>query len=347
MWKDFVMKWKPKVDEKIVEFFKGKEGLAGRFKDINERALSFAEDFTVSGGKRVRPILFLAGYISQGKEPDDSILKVAAAIELIHSFLLIHDDIMDKDEVRRGKPTVWKRFENAGFDRHTAYSMAITTGDLVYTYALQLVLESGLPWEMREVVLRNMLRTVEDTGYGQNLDVYFPAKPVEEVSPEDVMLVYKQKTGYYTIVFPLTTGAEIAGADKGTLEALSDYGLKVGIAFQVHDDILGVFGDPEKTGKPVGNDIREGKRTILVLEAYRRGSPEDKEIIRRYLGTDDEDGVKKVMEVIERTGALDYAKELERNLVEEGKRALEKARISEEIRTFLKEFADYLITREK
>ena len=203
MWKEFVAKWKPLIDEKLTEYFKKKIQLAQRFKNINEQAVSFAEDFTVSGGKRVRPILFLAGYISQGKEPDEEILKIAAAIELIHSFLLIHDDIMDRDELRRGKPTVWKRFENVGFDRHTAYSLAITTGDLVYTYALQLVLETHISPEEKELVLENMLRTVEDTGYGQNLDVYFPTKPIEDISPEDVMLVYKQKTGYYTIVFPL------------------------------------------------------------------------------------------------------------------------------------------------
>lgn len=347
MMKEFFAQWVPQVDKTIEEFFKSKEKIPKRYREINEMAFDFMKGFTLSPGKRVRPVLVLAGYLSQREKVPKDILRVASAVEMFHAFLLIHDDFMDEDSFRRGEPTVWKRFENSGVDRHTAYSLAVTTGDILYTYVFQQILSTKLPEERKLAVLDRVLETMELTGFGQNIDVYNAVRPIPEVRKEDILLMYELKTGVYTISFPLILGAELAGAPKKVIRAFNEYGRKVGTAFQIHDDILGIFGDPSKTRKPVGSDIREGKRTILILEAYQSASPQERKIIERYLGKDDEEGIKRVIEIVEKTGALERAKEMERNLVEEGINAIEDIPIRDDIRTFLVELAHYLITREK
>ncbi|NPA87031.1 MAG: polyprenyl synthetase family protein, partial [Candidatus Diapherotrites archaeon] len=135
--------------------------------------------------------------------------------------------------------------------------------------------------------------------------------------------------------------------DPRTLEALFNYGVKVGVAFQIHDDVLGVFGDPEKTGKPVGNDIREGKKTVLLLEAFRRANEEQRKVLLSAVGSDDPEKIKAAKKVIVETGALDYANELKNNLVKEAKEIVEELSLKNGMDAFLKEFADFVITREK
>ena len=345
----FFEKWVPEVNARLEEFYREKkESLPGDLGSINVVSVEYAGKFTLSPGKRVRPILVIAGYMSQGRSPGEDILWVAASIELLHSFLLIHDDVMDRDEVRRGEPTVWKRFlDGLGVDLHSAYSFAITTGDLVYTYALQVILSrTRLEPEAKLEVLRGVLETIEYTGYGQNLDLYLSVTPIERVEPRDVYKMYELKTGLYTVAFPLTLGARLGGGDEETLGLLREYGVRAGIAFQIHDDIIGAFGDPAKTGKPLGSDIREGKKTLLVVEAYRRAGPGERRVIRECLGVDREDCVEKVLRVIRDTGALDEARRQEKRLVDEALSSLRRASVDREIKEFLEELAVFFITRE-
>ncbi len=346
--KQFFSEWVPRINEKLREFYEEKRRETGAGMGwINSLSVEYAEKFTLSPGKRVRPVLVVAGYKGVAGDPGEDVLGVAAAIELIHAFLLIHDDIMDRDELRRGEPTVWKRFQSSlHSDLHTAYSFAITTGDLVYTYALQAILSTSLPAEKKTTVLERVLRTVEYTGYGQNLDLYLSYLPLEKIDKRDVLKMYELKTGLYTVAAPLSLGAELGGATSETLQALHDYGVKAGTAFQIHDDIIGAFGDPAKTGKPRGSDIREGKKTILVVEAYERAGPEEKKLIETCLGSLRSDCVDRVLMVIEATGALEEAKKMEEKLVAEAIEALDRASISREVKEFLVGLAKFFITRE-
>jgi len=347
MLRQFFDKWRKPVEEEIKNMMEEKKFIASKYGYINTKSLEFMEAFTLSPGKRIRPVLFLAGYASQGKEPSHDMIKIAAAIEMLHAFLLTHDDIMDKDDTRRGLPTVWKRFELLDLDLHTSYSLAMTTGDLEYTYVFQKILESNLHPDDKIIILERLLETVELTAYGQNLDVYYAVVPVEEVKEEDVFKVYELKTGVYTMAFPLTLGAELAGADKETLDALRNYAIRTGIAFQIHDDIIGSFGDPKKTGKPKGSDIREGKRTLLLLWALKRLPPGERKELASLVGRDEEGAVARALELIEQSGALDEARRMERELVDEAKKFLKRADITPEIRQFLDELAEFIITREK
>ena len=335
------------INERLETFFREKEALPRKFTEINSRTIDFIRDFTLSPGKRVRPVLVIAGYLTREENVPNSVLDVATAVEMFHAFLLTHDDFMDRDEFRRGQPTVWKRYENLGVSRHLAYSLAVVAGDLLYTYVFQRILGTDLSPEKKLGVIERLLETMELTGYGQNIDLYLTEMPLEKVRLDNVLLLYELKTGVYTISFPLTLGAWLAGCDESTLKVLHDFGVKAGTAFQIHDDIIGVFGDPEKTGKPVGSDIREGKRTFLIVEAYRRGSEEDRRVIEEFLGREDEGSVRRVMEIIESTGALEEARRLEKSLTEEAVALLEPLDIREDIKQFLKEFAVYLIRREK
>lgn len=347
MLKEFFNTWREPIEKEIKITMEEKRKKAIEFGYINDKSLEFMDAFTLSPGKRVRPILFIAGYMSQGKEVSKDIIKIAAAIEMLHAFLLIHDDIMDRDDTRRGLPTVWKRFEMMGLDLHTSYSLAITTGDLEYTYVFQKVLETSLSSEDKMLILDRLLETVELTAYGQNLDVYYAVTPVEEIQEEDVLRVYELKTGVYTIAFPLTLGAELAGADENTLESLREYAIRTGIAFQIHDDIIGSFGDPKKTGKPKGSDIREGKRTLLLLRALKRLPEKERKELLSLIGKDDEESVARSLKLIEQSGALDEARKMERDLVEEAKKFLKEANITPDVRQFLEELAEYVISREK
>ncbi len=348
MLKEFASKWTPEINKRLESFLEEKEQVAKNYGEINEKAFRYMKEMILSGGKRIRPILFIAGYLSQGKEPDEGILDVAVAIELFHNFLLIHDDVIDKDETRRGLPTVWKRFqEELGVDQHTAFSLAISTGDILYAFVVEKLAKARIDPEDRIKVLERFTHTMELTGYGENLDVYLPNLPIEEVDEKWVSLIHELKTGIYTISFPLTLGAELAGADEDTLNALYEYGIDAGIAFQLHDDILGVFGDPKKTGKPVGNDIREGKRTLLLLTAYKNADEEQRRILEEAVGSDDEKKIKQAIKVIEETGAKEYVDRVKKELVDEAIERIKGLDLKNGIDRFLEELAVYLITREK
>ena len=348
MLKEFMAQWVPEINKRLEEFFKEKEPMARNYGEINQKAFQFMKEMTLSGGKRIRPVLLIAGYLSQGKEPDEGVFDVATAVELFHNFLLIHDDVIDKDEVRRGLPTLWKRFqEELNLDQHLAFSLAISTGDILYAYVVEKLAKADLPPDQRIKVLERFTHAMELTGYGENLDIYLSVIPIEEVDEKWISVVHELKTGVYTISFPLALGAELAGADEDTLNALYEYGVNAGIAFQLHDDILGVFGDPEKTGKPVGNDIREGKRTLLLLTAYRNADEEGRKILEEAIGSNDEEKIRKAIEVIEKTGARDYVERVKKEFAEEAIARIKGLNLKNGIDRFLEEFAIYLITREK
>ena len=348
MLKEFFAQWVPEINTRLEEFFKEKESLPREYGYINEKVFQFMKEAVLSNGKRVRPVLLIAGYLSQGREPNEGIFDIAVSVELFHNFLLIHDDIIDKDELRRGMPTLWRRFqEELGVDEHLAISLAISAGDTLYAYVVEKITKARLPPEKRLKALERFTHTMELTGYGENLDIYFPVVPIDQIDEKWVSIVHKLKTAMYTISFPLTLGAELGEASEDILNGLYEYGINAGIAFQLHDDILGVFGDPKKTGKPVGNDIREGKRTLLLLTAYRNANEEQKRILEEAIGSNDEQKIQKAVEVIEATGARDYVDRVKKELIDDAIRIIRGLNLKNNIDKFLEELAIYLITREK
>ena len=348
--KEYTKRYRERIDDILEDFLSKKvEETDDRF---NKMIYGEIKRFVLSPGKRIRPHLVLLGYEGiAGEEPDGEVLKIAAAMEMLHTYRLIHDDVIDRDEVRRNEPTLWKSVEDdikswGPTTRHDAFSLAILAGDILRSFIDQMIMTADLPRRMRSEIMQYIAKVDESTNRGQVLDVSLSRIPLNLVSEEDVLKVYRYKTALYSINAPLGLGAILAGED-------SDYYLKfalpVGIAFQITDDILGIFGDPKTTGKPADSDIKEGKRTILIWYAWNHGSDSQRSVLERVLGNENakERDVEKVREIIVKTGALEYARELSKEYVKEGKEALRKMDISPKALEVLLDLADYIVERNK
>ncbi len=350
----FFQRYVPMVNTEIEWFFEAKKReLEKEDERIRSVALEHNLQFIQGGGKRLRPMLVILGALGAGKDVDETILRTAAAYEMLHAFLLIHDDICDRDKFRRGKPTVWWAIEQELLEQglpephHNGTSLAMLAGDILYTYVYRVLLELDLEPAKKTLITNHIARIVEYTGYGQIMDMYIAASPLSKIKEDQVMYVYRLKTGVYTMEGPLHTGALLADAQKELLSAYSEYGINTGIAFQIHDDIIGAFGDPKKTGKPVGSDIREHKKTILLLFAYQMGDEKQRNLLEQAMSKElSEEEVLEILDVIRDTGALEKAQKLEREYVERGKRALDKVELPDEVKNILLELADFVVSRD-
>ena len=266
----------------------------------------------LAGGKRLRPAFCYWGWRGAGAPDCPEIINAAAALELLHAGALIHDDLMDASDTRRGQPSLHRQFEARHARSHwhgspAAFGMgaAILMGDLLLCWTDEMFHASGLPGEAlrRGRPVLDQMRT--EVFAGQYLDLLGQATGDETL--ESALRVVEFKTTKYTIERPLHLGAALAaGGDAGLAGAYTAYGLPLGLAFQLRDDILGVFGDPAQTGKPAGDDVREGKRTVLLAIARDRATAGQAEVIDRYLGdpTLGEAGTAEVRAAIAGTGAV-------------------------------------------
>ncbi len=324
--------------------------------------LYISRDFMLRGGKRFRAFLILIGYWSRewGLEIE-RIKPLMTAIEFLQSYLLVHDDIMDRDTVRRGGPTIHIWFDKKcrsedllGDCTHYGVSQAIIVGDYLETLAVNSIARLNLPINTFVKILETYTRGLRLVSYGQYLDVLLSMKPIEKISEEHVLLVHKLKTASYTVELPLHLGAIASNRySNELLEELSKYALPAGIAFQMRDDILGLYGDPSVTGKPVGSDVREKKKTLLIVKAYQEASPVDQifleEIYNKKKPEDiSEDDVLRVQEIVKSTGAYDYVVSIMEKKAGEARNALKNAvLINNEARSILGELLEIFIKREK
>ncbi|HIQ09925.1 MAG TPA: polyprenyl synthetase family protein [Euryarchaeota archaeon] len=354
--KAFFDRWVPEINREIEALFEKKARIMDDYGSINRKAvLEVTRTFIMNGGKRVRPMLAILGYKGATGDVCNAAVQTGALVEILHTFLLIHDDICDKDPFRRGVPTVWKSFYEEFRERgfrdplHHANSIAMVTGDIVHTYTYQLALEIDADQSTKNKILQKILEIAEVTGYGQNMDIHLGLLPLESVNERDVLKTYKLKTGIYSVSGPLELGGILAGADEHILGTYREYGERAGVAFQIHDDIIGVFGDPEVTGKPVGSDIREGKRTILVVKAYENADEKQRKILEQALGNESapQELIEEAADIIRDTGALEYARGLERRLADEAVEVIEQSNIDGDAKEILIEFTEFIMMREK
>ncbi len=347
---EMIKVYKARVEDALREFFNAKKKEAPD--DIVREVIEHLEEYTLRGGKRIRATLVIMGYrLLKGAE-DEEIVKAAAALELTQSYMLIHDDIMDESDLRRGGPTyhiiygeVHRNMGFPGCPKRFGENMAIIAGDLADAYSHELLLSVNLPADVRLRAMRKLTRMVEETGYGQVLDIYSELR--EDFGEGDLMKVHTLKTAKYTVEGPLHLGAILAGADEDTLRRITDYAIPVGVAFQIHDDILGLFGSEEEIGKPVTSDLAEGKKTLHILYAMEHCTPEEREYLRSVLGRGDVtlEDVERVRDIVRRTGGLDYAAKKAKELVERAKAALEEMEGDDEVKAFLAWLADYVVRR--
>ena len=288
----------------------------------------------LAGGKRLRPAFCYWGWRGAGgsADLDDAALRAAASLEFLQACALIHDDVMDGSDTRRGLPSAHRRF--AGVHRGAewlgspeAFGMgaAILLGDLCLSWADEVLLATDFPAESlrRGKAVYDEMRT--ELMAGQYLDLLEQARGGGSV--ERALRVVRYKSAKYTIERPLHLGAALAGADASVMDAYSGYGLPLGEAFQLRDDVLGVFGDPQETGKPAGDDLREGKRTVLIAIAVERSTGQQAALMRRHLGDPglDTNGVAALREIITETGALDYTETMITDLLDRSLAALDTA----------------------
>lgn len=298
------------------------------------------------GGKLIRPRLVATAYLGLGGADLRALIPVAAAHELLHTAMLIHDDLIDHDDTRRGEPTIASRYRAGnipGADAASADAAAILGGDLAMWGAVELVLDAGLDPAVHTEVMRLLVRAVHTTVAGEILDVLGQYRAPGEV---DAQAVAQLKTAVYSVVVPLVTGARMAGASDALCDRLERFGSLAGVAFQLVDDLLGTFGSADLTGKSALSDLREGKRTELVAVASRRADAEQLAVIERHLGDPDldEQGAEQVRAVLRETGAVTTVRETARAL---GARAVEElgAEVPDPLRIELVALADTLVER--
>ncbi len=302
----------------------------------------------LAGGKRLRPAFCHWGFVGAGGNPDDQrVIDAGAAFELMHAFALFHDDVMDGSATRRGEPTthvvmsqLHEKHSWVGESRRFGEGAAILVGDLAFVYADQLLLGAPQPvWSVW-----NELRV--ELNFGQYLDMLGSANSERRLVKAERICRYK--SGKYTIERPLHLGAVLAAPEKAEqlLPALSAYGLPLGDAFQMRDDVMGAFGETSVTGKPVGDDLREGKPTPLMAMATARANAAQLGILQLVGNTVLNDAqVADVQAVIRETGALDQLEQLITSLTDEAIEAIGKAPLSQEARNELIELAAFVSWR--
>ena len=302
---------------------------------------------SVRGGKRFRASFCYWGHRAVAATPADeaALVRACASLELLHASALVHDDLMDASDTRRGRPATHRLFGSEhreaqwrGDPEQYGAAAAILLGDLLLSWSDELLRRCGLPITQVAPALEVFDRCRAEVIAGQFLDVSVQARGRADV--ETAMTVLRYKSAKYSVERPLHIGAALAGADAATMAQLSAFGLPLGEAFQLRDDLLGVFGDPDATGKPAGDDLIEGKRTVLIALALDAAAPAAASKLDRALGTAlGVDEVAELRGIVDESGAHAQVEAVIGELAAHAVAALEKADIEEDARQVLRQLA--------
>jgi geranylgeranyl diphosphate synthase type I len=302
------------------------------------------DEFLLDGGKRLRPLFAYAGLIASGATPTREAVRAISSLELLQACALIHDDLMDGSDTRRGKPAIHRHFENLhqstamnGLAEQFGESAAVLLGDLALVWSDQMLNTSEIPTESLLAAHRIHDEMRVELMAGQYLDVREAGEHTYSV--ERSLRIARYKSGKYTIERPLHIGAVIGKphSHDALLTALSAYGLPLGEAFQLRDDMLGIFGDPSVTGKPAGDDLREGKRTVLIAMTLDNLNESDRAELLDHLGSPEISSAKieELRSLIISSGAVERVENLIEKLTNEALEAIQCPSIATEAREFL------------
>lgn len=351
--KPYFSEWAGEVDKFLTSYLRRRAKEAGKLAPIAGDLISDFAKFLV-GGKRLRAGLVKLGYeIFGGKNPQD-ILPIAAAAEILHGALLIHDDIIDNSFIRHHQPTLHKKYEMIQRKRkkdnssHYGESMGIVAGDIGLFETNRLILASSFSSQIKEKILKELTNIAISTGFGEAQDIELPQ--MGRFSQKEILQIHYLKTALYTFIGPLKYGALASGkAGKTKLKAIGDYALSVGTAFQLHDDILGMFGDEKTLGKPVDSDIKEGKNTLLYLETLNRSTNNQNKFLKKLWGNHNitNKEIDQIRGMVKESGALDHSVKMAQELVNKGKGVIPKLTKDPTYQEILATLADYIIEREK
>ncbi len=344
------------IDEAI------EDRLNGYYKDYKKKSVSqnsleaieLLARFSNGPGKRIRGALAWHTYNQMSDKPLESVgADLAVALELIQDYLLIIDDVMDCSAFRRGLPTVHELYltqlnsVSKSKRLHLANMLAVSVGSLAQHLANDLVLNCGETDDRIRQTLKALHKNIIITCYGQ-IDDLIAGNGKTMPSQQTVHNVYEAKSSYYTFINPIQMGMALAGGnDKELLNTVVEFGLSAGLAFQLQDDILGMFGDSRTTGKPNMDDLREGKRTLLILYAMKMSKPAEQAVIKKQLGNPKltEDEFKKVKLIIEKCGAKDRVENEAKLAAKKAIKVIESSQLPQELRGFYSEIVKYSVER--
>jgi geranylgeranyl diphosphate synthase, type I len=284
------------------------------------------KEFVSRKGKRIRPVLFCIGYLGYSARQAPGLYASALSIELLHDFMLVHDDIIDKSPTRRNKPSM-----HAMFERHlrrfrkvkfSGEDLAIVAGDVMYALALHTFLSIEEDGMRKEEALRQLIKAALYTGSGEFIELMAGTRDISKITLDDIFKIYDYKTAHYTFACPMTMGATLAGAPHGDIKKLFDLGIYLGRAFQIKDDILGIYGDERKIGKSTLTDLQEAKKTILIWNTYHLTRGRTRRAVQALLGkkTVSLRDLTEIRRIMRECGAL-------RNTEAQVNRFVEKARV--------------------
>ncbi len=347
--------YKQLIDDDIAEYVKHNK--QETFKTYGAYARLAADAYTSileRGGKRIRGALVMMGYEMSGGKDKAMILEAARALEMLHAYILIIDDIQDRSVVRRGGPTAHIMLSDyhrahrlADEEAHFGIAIALNSA-LLGCHGAQMTLTNlDVPVEVRNRVIELVNQTMITTAHGQTNDIMNEVSA--EVTKDDIDRVLEWKTAHYTFLNPLHVGMVLAGADEHALESITEYAMHAGRAFQITDDILGIFGSEFESGKSPMDDMREGKRTVLTLHAIEHAKRADKNFLIHMLGNHNltQAEFQRCKDILVESGAYDYAREQAEVHVNKALKSLDDDTNgwSDEGVTFLRGLAEYLLVR--
>ena len=324
-------------DEKKIEFVCGKPYYEYDLKTATSVLSKPIWDLLDRGGKRWRPALLLIIYEAvSGKKPDKKIFDVAAACEVIHNGSLMEDDVEDDSQLRRGKPCIHKIY---GVD------VAVNAGSAMYFLPLNAIVKNNFPQELKEKAFETYAQEMINIHFGQGFDIWWH-KGHTQPNEKQYLQMCAFKTGTLARL-SAKLGALLAGGSQKQVETLGRFAESIGVAFQIQDDILNLVGEEFAKGKGVGEDIHEGKRTLLVIHALKKLSPREAKRLREILDSHptNQNTIKEAISLVKKTGAVEYAQEFARKLVRKAWRDAERVLEESESKRVLKAFADFLIER--
>lgn len=304
---------KNRIEKELLSYIKSLDS-AYSLSKISPLLFKSIREFISREGKRVRPSLFVIGYLAYAKKSVPGLYRSALSLELLHDFMLVHDDVIDKSSTRRGKPSVHaalnKYLNPQKKLKFNGQDLAIVVGDVIYAMAINAFLSVKENMQNKEKALEKLTEAAFYTGSGEFIELMSGLKTIDEITKDDIYKIYDLKTAIYTFSAPLSMGATLAGAKKTQVQKLFNYGIYLGRAFQIKDDILGMFSSQEKMGKSNLTDLQEAKKTILIWHAYNKSSHKNKSAIKRILSKSNVDNIDllRIRKIITSCGSLDYAR---------------------------------------
>lgn len=349
-----------RIDGELDNYFnpeiKNAFGVSQKEKRLSNHIIRHIKEHCLRPAKRIRGSFVYYGYKLLGGIKEKEIIKAAMSIELIHTALLMHDDFMDQDDTRRGLPTTHEYYKKFHIDNnyrfaplHYGESMAVTVGDIALLLGYEILGKSNFNNVLKLYAINRTLRGIVNTAYGQTFDITLEGRG--HATEKDITDLHLAKTAIYTYENPLHIGAILAGGKQKDFDLISKYAIPGGVAFQLQDDILGLFGDPIKTGKPAHSDLRQGKMTLLIIKALEFGNKKQQKILKKIWGKRNlsEQEANVARQIVVDTGSLDYSRNVSIKWAKKAQKAIPlmyNMKWNKESIEYLDGIAQYMVERD-